>query len=92
MARKLANEGRVSDIEQLVGCISSSGLPEFSEISDEILMISIQVINSQQEPKELKVLVKLISDEEKKVTMSDSFFYLYKYRTTYCYDWLFYLI
>ena len=66
--RKLACDGRLADIEQLISCIQSSGLSETTSVCDDVLVLCVQVLAEKQNSTDMEPLIKLIVDPGRKVS------------------------
>jgi hypothetical protein len=68
--RKLALDGRLADIEQLISCVQRSGVSETSTICDDVLVLCVQVLAEKQDSADIEPLIKLIVDAGRKVSGS----------------------
>ncbi|XP_066995944.2 uncharacterized protein Sptz [Anabrus simplex] len=66
--RKFANDSRLCDIEQLIGCIRNSGMSDVNTICDEVLAGCVEVLAAKPDPVDIESLVKLMVDVGTKVT------------------------
>jgi len=70
--RKLALDGRLPDIEQLVSCIQRSGVSETNSVCDGVLVLCVQVLAEKQDSADMDPLIKLIVDPGRKVSCGSS--------------------
>jgi hypothetical protein len=70
--RKLALDGRLADIEQLISCIQHSGVPETNSVCDDVLVLCVQVLAEKQDSADVEPLMKLIVDPGRKVSCGSS--------------------
>jgi hypothetical protein len=68
--KKLARDYRLTDIEQLIACIQSSGVSDTSSVCDNVLILCVQVLAEKQDPGDVESLVRLIFDIGNKVSFS----------------------
>lgn len=69
IGKKLAELGRVSDVEALIDCIKTSGASDVHSICDVILSSCVSILSaSTTVPLELDRLVRLISNVDLKVS------------------------
>jgi hypothetical protein len=66
--RKLACDYRLADIERLISCIQSSGVPDSSAVCDSVLVLCVQVLAEKDTPGDTESLIKLIVDPGNKVS------------------------
>jgi hypothetical protein len=70
--RKLALDGRLADIEQLISCIQRSGVSETNSVCDDVLVLCVQVLAEKQDSTDMEPLIKLIVDPGRKVSCGSS--------------------
>ena len=70
--RKLAFDGRLAGIEQLISCIQSSGVSETNSTCDDVLVLCVQVLAEKQDTSDIEPLIKLIVDPGRKVSCGSS--------------------
>jgi hypothetical protein len=66
--RKLACDGRLADIEQLISCIQSSRVFKTSSVCDDVLLLCVQVLAEKQDSTDMEPLIKLIGDPGSRVS------------------------
>jgi hypothetical protein len=70
--RKLAFDGRLADIEQLVSCVQRSGASETNSMCDDVVVLCVQVLAEKHDPTDVEPLIKLIVDPGRKVSCGSS--------------------
>jgi hypothetical protein len=70
--RKLAFDGRLADVEQLVSCIQRSGASETNSVCDDILVLCVQALAEKHDCADMEPLIKLMVDPGRKVSCGSS--------------------